>query len=114
MVLAMSSTRPSRGCGVISVLILRNRSSSSRCSTIGVMVTPGATALQRMPCGPYWQAMWVVSAVSPPLAAEYAPPRSPPTTAKVDVTLMIAEPDCMCGITSRANRNGARSIKPRK
>ena len=45
-----------------------------------------------MPCGPYWQAMCLVSAVSPPLAAEYAPPRSPPTTANVDVMLMIAEP----------------------
>src|ERR1700722_18485384 len=52
-VLAMSSTVPSRGKGVISTLILRNRSSCKRCSTIGVMVTPGATALQRMPCAPY-------------------------------------------------------------
>ena len=43
------------GYGVISVLILRNRSSSRRCSTIGVTVTPGATALHRMPCGPYWR-----------------------------------------------------------
>ncbi len=56
----------------------------------------------------------MVSDVRPPLAAEYAPPRRPPTTANVDVTLMIAEPGCMCGITSRASRNGARSIKPRK
>ena len=58
--------------------------------------------------------MWVVSAVSPPFAAEYAPPRRPPTTANVDVTLMIAEPGDMCGSTSRASRNGARSIKFRK
>ncbi|EUA53923.1 hypothetical protein I550_5561 [Mycobacterium intracellulare 1956] len=49
---------------------MRNRSSCKRFSTIGVTVTPGATALQRMPDAPYWQAMWVVSAVSPPLAAE--------------------------------------------
>src|SRR6202035_3902247 len=52
-VLARSSTRPSRGYGVISVFILRNRSSSRRVATIGVSVTPGATALQRIPCGPY-------------------------------------------------------------
>src|SRR5262245_35514586 len=69
-VLAMSSTLPSRGYGVISVLILRNRSSSRRVATIGVSVTPGATALQRMPSGPYWQAICVVNAVNPPLAAE--------------------------------------------
>src|ERR1700743_3083672 len=28
--------------------------------------------------------------------------------------LMIAEPGCMCGSTSRISRNGARSIRPRK
>src|SRR5882757_9332466 len=67
-VLAMSLTSPSRGYGVISVLILRNRSSSRRAATMGVSVTPGATALHRMPCGPYWQAMCVVSAVKPPFA----------------------------------------------
>src|SRR5512139_3750287 len=83
-VLAMSLTSPNRGYGVISTLILRNRSSSSRLATMGVRVTPGATALQRIPCGPYWQAMCRVSAVRPPFAAEYAPPRRPPTTAKVD------------------------------
>src|SRR5215212_3674103 len=69
-VLAMSSIVPSRGYGVISVLILRNRSSSRRVATIGVKVTPGATALHRMPAGPYWQAMCDVNAVNPPLAAE--------------------------------------------
>ncbi len=112
---AMSSTRPSRVCGVISVCILRNSDrSAGACSTIGVTVTPGATALHRMPCAPYWQAIWVVSAVNPPLAAEYAPPRNPPTTAKVEVMLMIAEPGPMCGSTSRASRNGARSMIPRK
>ena len=56
-VLAISSTVPRRVCGVISVLILRKRSSSRRVATIGVRVTPGATALQRMPSAPYWQAM---------------------------------------------------------
>ena len=48
------------------------------------------------------------------MAAEYAPPRRPPTTANVEVMLMMAEPDCICGITSRASRNGARNITPRK
>ncbi|CNJ16261.1 Uncharacterised protein [Mycobacterium tuberculosis] len=38
----------------------------------------------------------------------------PPTTAKVEVMLMIAEPGPMCGSTSRVSRNGARSINPRK
>ena len=47
------------------------------------------------------------------LAAEYAPPRRPPTTAKVDVTLMIAEPDaCADHVPGEPER--ARSIKPRK
>src|SRR3984957_1031881 len=113
-VLATSSTVPSRWCGVISICIRRNRGSCSRSSVIGVWITPGATALQRMPCAPYWQAMWVVSAVNPPLAAEYGPPRSPPTTAKVEVMLMMADPASMCGSTSRASRNGARNITLRK
>ena len=52
------------------MLIFLNRSSSSRWATIGVSVTPGATALQRIPCGPYWQAMCRVSDVRPPFAAE--------------------------------------------
>src|SRR5579875_1628265 len=98
-VLATSSTVPSRWCGVMPTFIRRNRSSASLCSVIGVWITPGATALQRIPCDPYWQAMWVVSAVSPPLAAEYAPPRRPPTTANVDVMLIIADPGGMCGST---------------
>ncbi len=34
----------------------------------------------------------MVSAVRPPFAAEYAPPRRPPIIANVDVTLMMAEP----------------------
>ena len=34
--------------------------------------------------------------------------------AKVDVTLMIAEPGFMCGSDSRISRNGARNIRLRK
>ena len=69
--LAMSSTRAQPlvrrhlGVDLAESLVLQAvlRPSASR-------VTPGATALQRIPCAPYWQAMWVVSAVRPPLAAE--------------------------------------------
>src|SRR5690348_11035665 len=56
-VLATSSTVPSRSCGVISTCIRRKRGSWSRSSVIAVWITPGATALHRMPCAPYWAAM---------------------------------------------------------
>src|SRR3546814_18904774 len=75
VVLLTSSISPSRVFGVISTLMRLNSGSSSRPATLGVTVTPGATLLQRMPSAPYWQAMCEVSALRPPLAAVYAPPR---------------------------------------
>ena len=65
---------PAAGAGSSRFASGETAGSCNRSSVIGVWITPGATALQRMPCAPYWQAMWVVNAVSPPLAAEYGAP----------------------------------------
>ncbi len=113
-VLAISSTVPSRVCGVISVLILRKRSSSRRVATIGVRVTPAPPHCSGYPrrrtgrrCGRSARSgrPW------PPNRRRRAVRRR---RRRSSVTLMIAEPGRMCGSTSRASRNGARSIRPRK
>src|SRR2546423_12572582 len=54
-------------------------------------MVPGEIALTRMPCGANSLACDFVSAISPALAAAYAPaPGPPPECAAIDTTLMMA------------------------
>src|SRR4029079_10346006 len=53
---------------------------------IGVSVSAGRIALNRMPSAPYWHAPLIVSALIPPLAAEYANVLNAPATGLVAAT----------------------------
>ena len=53
---------------------------------IGVRVSAGRIALKRMPSAPYWHAPLIVSALIPPLAAEYANVLKAPATGLVAAT----------------------------
>ena len=96
-VLAMSSTVPSRWCGVISVLILRNRSILQALSTIGVTDHPGGDGVAADAVRPVLAGDVGGQRRQPALGRGVGPPRSPPTTAKVEVMLMIADPGCHVG-----------------
>ena len=53
---------------------------------IGVRVSAGRIALKRMPSAPYWHAPLTVSALIPPLAADYANVLNAPATGLVAAT----------------------------
>src|SRR5580658_2959575 len=73
---AMSSGSPTRPSGIAAAASAKNCLRSSgvrRPVVIGVMVSPGATVLARMPSGASSTARLLVSATTPPLETAYAP-----------------------------------------
>ena len=73
----------------------------------GVSVRPGATALQRIPCVPYWEATDFVSSTTPALQAPYAARTPRPTKPSIDAVFTIEPPPraSMAGIACLHPRN---------
>src|SRR6266566_1275626 len=72
----------------------------------GVSVRPGATALQRIPRVPYWEATDFVSSTTPALEAPYAARTPRPTNPSIDAVFTIEPPP-------RASMRGIACLQPR-
>lgn len=112
MVCPMSSGEPRYG----SALPFFNASmtSSGRLfSRAGVMTAPGAMALHRTFCGPYWTAIDLVMLTTAALTAPYEVCRTSPTSAATDAVLMMDPPPAriMWGTACRAPRRVLRMLR---